>query len=100
MKESPAPTVSTTRAAPVGWVRDASSERTRKATPSAPRVTTVIAAPRPTQRAMTSSADCPAYSSSRSSALALTRSLSATSSSTRSRTASRSPMMPGRTLGS
>lgn len=98
MKESPAPTVSTTvtRGASAATVWS----RVKASAPWAPRVTRTTAGPRESQRAATAFGSSPGYSQARSSSLALTRSLRPTQRSTRVTAGPCSPIRAGRTLGS
>ena len=101
MKESPAPTVSTTvvRAAGTSTPRGPVA-RVRAQGPRGPRVTTTSSAPALSQAPALSSTLRWGYSHRRSSSEAFTTSARATSCSARARASEESGMMDGRQLGS
>ena len=99
MKESPAPTVSTTLTSLGVFVTRRPEEVTARL-PCLPRVTTTSAGPMPSQRSTTSSMQAPPVSQSMSSSETLTTSASAMKRSREARAASGSPMIEGRAFGS
>ncbi len=99
MNESPAPTVSATSTRGAGTETSTPAAVTANE-PSAPSVTTTSAGPAAAQDRATSCGAVPGSSHARSSSETFTTSVPATSARMAGRTASRSPMMLGRRLGS
>ena len=100
MKESPAPTVSTTVTNGAGSACCSPVRVTCTTAPSPPRVTTTTAGPSAPHVRSTSSSDSPGQSHSTSSSLSLTTSARAMELSTRRRACSGRPISDGRALGS
>ena len=99
MKESPAPTVSTTLTSLGVFVKRTPEEVTARL-PCLPRVTTTREGPMPSQRSTTSSMQAPPVSQSMSSSETLTTSASAMKRSSEASAAAGSPMIEGRAFGS